>query len=305
MNNMDWDDARYLLAIAEGGTLLAASRALRVSHPTVMRRLKRIEETLGARLFDRLPAGLAATAAGEDILVVARRIRGEFQDLERRLAGRDARPSGTLRVTTSDSLLIGLLAPLLPSFREAYPEIVLEMVSTNEVFSLTRRDADIAIRPSRNPPENLIGRRLSGLAWAVFGSEASFEGRDGRAALQDFPWVAPEEPLGGRLLQDWFTEQRLVPKIALRANSMLALAHAVAKGTGLGLLPCFLTAQLPELRRMCGPLPELEEGLWLLLHRDLQKVARIRAFLDYMAPRLAAYRPLLEGQVAPRTKLPA
>lgn len=302
MNTMEWDDARYLLAIAEGGTLLAASRSLRVSHPTVMRRLKRIEEVLGTRLFDRLPSGMAATAAGEEILLVARRIRGEFQDLERRLAGRDARPSGTLRVTTSDSLLIGLLAPLLASFRETYPEILLEVISTNEVFSLTKRDADIAIRPSRNLPENLIGRRLCGLAWAVFGSEPLLRSHEDQAELRDFPWVAPEEPLGGPILQDWFATEDLTPRVALRVNSMLALAHAVADGVGLGLLPCFMTLRLPALRRLRGPLPDLDESLWLLLHRDLQKVARIRAFLDFMAPRLAAYRPLLEGQVAPRAK---
>jgi DNA-binding transcriptional LysR family regulator len=176
------------------------------------------------------------------------------------------------------------------------------MVSANEVFSLTRRDADVAIRPSRNPPETLIGRRLSGLAWAVFGSESLLKSHGNRAELRDFPWVAPEEPLGGRVLQDWFETEDLSSRIALRVNSMLAQAHAVANGVGLGLLPCFMTAGLPALRRLGGPLPGLEESLWLLLHRDLQKVARVRAFLDFMAPRLGAYRPLLEGQVAPRAK---
>ena len=146
-SNMKWDDLRLVLAIAGTGSLSGAGRRLGLSHATVFRRLGRMEERLGARLFERARTGYAPTLAGEVVAALARRIEGEVLEVERRVAGQDLRPAGTLRVTTTDTLLIGLLSPILVRFRSRFPDISLQVAVANEVFDLSRREADVALRP--------------------------------------------------------------------------------------------------------------------------------------------------------------
>ena len=137
-----WDDYRTVMAVAQAGSLSGAARRLGVSHATVFRRLGEIERRIGARLFERSRTGYAPTIAGEDVLRAAVRIEAEVLGVERRIGGQDLRPSGTVRLTTTDTLLTGLLSPMLAAFRREHPEIALEVAVSNEVFDLTRREAD-------------------------------------------------------------------------------------------------------------------------------------------------------------------
>lgn len=148
-HQVPWDDLRTVLAIAQSGSLSGAARALGVSHATVFRRLGAIEERLGARLFERHRIGYTPTTAGEDVAAAAVRIEAEVTGIERRVAGRDLLPSGTVRVTTTDTLLQGLLSPVFADFRRSYPDIHLEVAVSNTLFSLSRREADVAVRPTR------------------------------------------------------------------------------------------------------------------------------------------------------------
>ncbi|HJU30330.1 MAG TPA: LysR family transcriptional regulator, partial [Hyphomicrobiaceae bacterium] len=141
-----WDDLRVLLAVARHGSLSGAARALGVNHSTVLRRVAALEAAIGTRLFDRLPGGYALTPAGDDMHMVAARLEEEIAAAQRRLAGRDAQPSGTVRVTTIDILALYVLPRHLTSFRAAYPGISIELVIAETPFSLTRREADVAIR---------------------------------------------------------------------------------------------------------------------------------------------------------------
>src|SRR5579864_5811322 len=150
---MSWDDLRLVLAIARRGTLSGAARQLGVTHSTVFRRLEAIERNTGARLFDRFRDGYAPTAAGDAMAAVAARIGEDVLELERRLSGQDLRPSGVVRLTTTDTLALAVAMPHLAAFRAAYPEIRLEIAVTNVVADLRRRDADIALRPTPDPPE--------------------------------------------------------------------------------------------------------------------------------------------------------
>ncbi|ONX33914.1 LysR family transcriptional regulator, partial [Burkholderia cenocepacia] len=165
---LSWDDLRLVLAVAQAGSLAGAARRLGISHATVFRRLAAIEAELGVKLFERTRAGYAPTPAGEDAAAAAERIQDEVHGVERRVAGRDVRPSGTVRVTTTDTLLSGLLSPVFAAFRHACPEITLEVSVSNAVFDLSKREADVAIRPSSSPPEVLIGRRVGTIAQAVY-----------------------------------------------------------------------------------------------------------------------------------------
>lgn len=164
---MDWDDLRYFHAVAEAGSLSAAARSLSVNHSTVYRRIAAFEAREGVALFDRIDGRYVLTAAGEEMRASSGRIAEEVDTLSRRLSGRDLRLTGTLRVTTTDSLAAEFLGPHIAGFVHTYPGIELELVIDTQHLSLSRRQADVAIRPTSVPPETLIGRRVAELAFAV------------------------------------------------------------------------------------------------------------------------------------------
>ena len=287
-----WDDLRVVLAVSRAGSLSGAARALKLSHPTVFRRVREIEARLGVRLFDRARAGYALTPAGDEMVAVAARLAGEVDALERRLAGRDLRPSGTVRLTTTDTLLFGPLASLLAGFRQAHPKITLEVAALNAMLSLSKREADVAIRPSSTAPESLVGRRLAGIAAAVYrGATAPAE-----LGLAEADWVVPDDSLSDLPLARWLADRGYDRRAALRANSLLALRDAARAGIGLALLPCYVGDADPGLVRVGAPIAELDSALWLLTHPDLRRVARIRAVVDAMAALLQPLRPLFEGR---------
>jgi DNA-binding transcriptional LysR family regulator len=288
-----WDDMRLVLAVGISGTLSGAARELGVDHSTAFRRLGALEAKLGVRLFDRARDGYAPTPAGEAIVATAGRMDAEISDLERLLAGQDLRPSGTVRVTTTDTL-IGVLTPCFAAFRRSFPEIVLEVVVTNTFLTLTKRDADVAIRPSVAVPETLVGRRVATIATAIYGAgnagtEAGF-GDPGAHA-----WVGPDDSLAHIAFAKWLRTHVPPDRITYRSNTLLGLLAAVRAGFGLAALPCFLADPEPGLHRVGPVMPDMATGLWLLAHPDLRKVARVRAFLDFMAEELGRRRPLLEG----------
>ncbi len=291
-----WDDLRIVLAIAMAGSLSGAGRALGLSHATVFRRIGEVEQRLGVKLFDRGRTGYTPTLAGEEVAAAARRIEADVLDVERRVAGQDLRPSGTVRVTTTDTLLIGLLSPVLAAFRGAYPEISLEVVVSNEVFNLSRREADVAIRPSSSPPETLVGRKVATIAQAIYGprnlAPASGAGPDIRA----IDWVGPDERMTYRALDRWMAAQGLDARCRYRVDSVMGMLAAVRDGSGLAVLPCYLCDGDERLVRLGETLPALASDLWLLTHQDLRKVARIRTFLDFVAQEVKDMRARLLGE---------
>jgi DNA-binding transcriptional LysR family regulator len=145
--SMDWDDLHLVLAVFREGTLSGAARRLNVTHSTVFRRLGAIEEKIGARLFERFRDGYAPTPAGETAAASAVRLEDEVLTLERKLSGQDLKPFGTVRIATTDTLG-AILMWHLPAMRALHPEIQLEIAISNAMANLTRREADIAIRPT-------------------------------------------------------------------------------------------------------------------------------------------------------------
>jgi DNA-binding transcriptional LysR family regulator len=148
MTQLEWDDLRYVLAVATSGSLAGAARNLGVNHTTVLRRIGAFEQRLGLRLFERLPTGYVLTAGGEELITAARHIDDTVTALERKLAGQDLRLSGVLRITTTDTLMGSILPEILAEFRDSHPGIAIEVAISNLMFNLTRRDADVAIRPA-------------------------------------------------------------------------------------------------------------------------------------------------------------
>jgi molybdate transport repressor ModE-like protein len=276
---IDWTDLRFFAAVSRSGSLAGAARALGVNHSTVFRRINSLESTLAAKLFERTHAGYVLTAEGEEMMATALEVEDAITALDRRLSGKDYRLSGSIRVTTPDTIGTALLLPHLHGFRRDYPGIQVELAISNEFFSLSKREADVALRPTLTPPEALVGRRLCGLE--ELKQHDHIAGDDSLAHLEAAAWLRKHVP-----------ESRIV----FRTNSMAALCAATRVGFGLAALPCFLADPMPDLVRVLPPIDALASELWLLTHRDLRHTARIRAFMDSIADSIVDDRSLLEGK---------
>lgn len=293
---MDWNDLRLVLAVAREGTLSGAARSLHVTHSTVFRRLGVIEQDLGVRLFERFRDGYSATPAGETVAEVAARFADDFVALERRLSGQDLRPSGPVRITTTDTICT-LLMRHVPALRAAHPEVRLEITISNAMANLTRREADVAIRPIPEPPETLVGRRVAGIAHAIYGAPA-YLSRHGRSNDRtSHEWVGLDDSLASTVIGRWMRENVRDAQIVLRVDALPALRDAACAGIGVALLPCYLGDLSGQLRRTSpAAVPEVHSALWLLTHSDLKRTARIRAVMDFFAIAIGSERALLEGK---------
>lgn len=292
-----WDDFRLVQAIAESGTLAGAAEQLNVNHSTVFRRLGGLEEQLGARLFERARSGYVPTPMGEEMVRLAERMADEVLAVERRITGQDLRPSGELRVTTNDTLVVHMLTPIFASFRQAYPEIRLDVVISNQSLSLSKRDADVAIRASDRPGDTLVGRRMASIAWGIYGSAARAPAAPLTLAdLRRHDWVGFSDNLGGIKPAKWLREQVGEEKLVYRVNTVLGLAEAAAAGIGFALLPCFIAAVTPGLVQIMERQEELDSGLWLLTHPDIKATARVRTFMEHAGREIGKLRDRIEGR---------
>ena len=293
---MDWQDLRYVLAVGRCRTLSEAARKLGVNHSTVLRRIRRIETDLSTRLFDRHHDGYSLTAAGEEAFDLAQRIEEDSTTLEVKLAMRDVRLSGSIRVTTTDTLWFTVLGDALKKFSDMYPEISLEVVLSNEFVNLNKRHADVAIRPATSPPPSLFGRKISDIAFAAYGSQHYLSDQSAQRNLQGLCWLVPDESMSYIASETWLHKKIPDAEVALRLNSVFGMYSAARAGIGLAVLPCYVGDTCPELQRIGSPADELRSELWLLTHDDHRHVARIRAFLNVFGEELSARRDLIEGR---------
>jgi len=292
---MDWEDLRYFHAVAREGSLAGAARALGVNHSTVFRRINRLEDAMGVRLFERLREGYVLSVAGEDLRDSAERIADEVDDAGRRLQGRDARLTGTLTLTTTDTLMNGYLGAHLAGFQRQYPEVTLEVVLDTQYLNLSKRQADVALRPTPNPPETLVGRRLAGIGVAIYGAPGYLEraGRD--TPLAAHRWLGFDAALAHLAAAAWMRKTIPDADCRFRANNLMALMGAARAEMGLAALPCFIGDPDPGLERIEMLSAEPGTALWVLTHADLRNTARVRAFMETVGASIRKDRAVLEG----------
>jgi DNA-binding transcriptional LysR family regulator len=294
---MNWDDLCVVLAVSREGTLSGAARRLGVTHSTVFRRLGTMEEQIGARLFERFRDGYVPTPAGETAAQAAARVEDEVLTLERNLSGQDLRPSGVVRITTTDTLGT-ILMRHLPAMRAVHPEIRVEIAISNAMANLTRREAEIAIRPTSGPPDILVGRRVADIAHAIYGSRA-YVSKHKDKDISVHEWIALDDALASTVIGRWIHQNLRAANITCRVDALPALRDAALAGLGLALLPCYLGDPTPELHRLTPKtMKEPRSALWLLTHEDLRRTARIRATLDFLSKAFASERSLFEGRRA-------
>ncbi|MBZ9754556.1 LysR family transcriptional regulator [Mesorhizobium sp. ESP6-5] len=291
---IDWDDVRYFLAAARGGSVRAAAERLGVYHSTVLRRIAQLEERLGAQMFEKLPSGYRLTAAGEEVLELANQMEASSHQLETRVFGRDQSARGLLRVTVPPFLATHLLMPDLADFARMHPDIEMEILTTGEVANLTSREADVAIRivaDRKTLPLNLHGLKGPEVFSGVYMSRDRLPAL--RAGTPDpLRWIA----IDNHGIPDWAREGEVhITGAPFRTPDAETQIIAAQQGIGMTKLPCFVGDADPLLVRVPGTNPPMHGTLWILTQGETRKTKRVRLFTEFVSRRLAAYAPLVAG----------
>ena len=292
---LNWDEFRIVKAIAETHSLAGAAERLGLNHSTMFRRLTALEARLGMRLFERGRAGYQPTAAGADMVALATLMGDTIAEFERRVSQKEMKLSGLVRLTTLNSLGALLLPNLCVAMRARHPDLQVELILTEASLDLFRGEADLALRCMKGPLlEPLTGRRLANVPWANYAVEALTTPSGGLAA--GCPWVFPADTFGPPEARRWLERHVEPRRRAATASNDLVMAELAARGVGAALLPCYVGASRPELRRVGSADPELERELWLVAHPQALNAPRVRAVFDFLANEVTKMRARFEGE---------
>jgi DNA-binding transcriptional LysR family regulator len=293
---LDWDDVRFFLAVAREGSLSAAAKTLGVTQPTVGRRIAGLERRLGAKLFTPTLQGQALSASGRRLRPYAERMEGEALAGERATSGRDAGLRGRVKITASEWMIGAVLGPVLRPFISEHPELELELLADVRHLSLTRRDADLAIRPSRFEQPEVVERQIGVVAFGLYAAESYLT----ELGLPDFA----EQCEGHRLIAmsealtkipdlDWLPQLAAKARVVVRTNGREPMVRMAAAGIGMACLPRVLGDRAPELRLLATPSAGPERKLWLGCHRDVRAIPRVRVTIRFLAEAFERLGPAL------------
>lgn len=276
-------DLDVMLALVRGRTLAGAGERLGLDASTVFRALQRIERGVGRPLFERSRSGYRPTELATELATHAEHMEAALEAARSSVDAEPSGVSGTVRITTTDTILHGLIAPALLALRDDHPQLDFELHTGNELASLTRRDADIAVRATKRPPQHLIGKNLGPIRVALYaarrGAVHSFE----QVEHGEADWVAPDDALPEHPSVVW--RKRHFPKAQprYRVHSILSVLELVALGMGVGIVPLFLAQGRKDVVQLTEPLEDCETELWLLAHpesRHLRRVSTVYAHLS-------------------------
>ena len=298
----DWNDLRYFLSVARTGSTLAAGRALRVSQTTVARRVAALEDAIGQPLFDRRQAGYALTPAGEALLGQAEQVEQSATAFAEAAAAHARDLSGTVRITSEDIFMLGLVSPLLRELHDLHPDVMIEIDSSSETRDLGAGEADIALRSSsKDQPAGLVGRQLGKDDWTLYCSRDYAARKGVPASAADLRTHAIVGGGGGALwrhYQLWLRQLGLEDQVAMHHANSTGLLTAVRSGFGIAVLPCIVADADPDLIRCIPPRPDHGRIMWLLTHERVRKEPRVRAVMDFLGDRLTKHVRRLEAQRA-------
>lgn len=283
---------RLFLAVARTGSISGAARQLDVQHSTVSRRMRSLEKKLGARLLERKKGGYELTAAGENVRQAANRMETEMLAVDGAVLGKDTNLVGPLRVTAINNMASTVLMPIFADFSRTYPQVDLHIMVSNLDSSLAQREADIAIRLTNTPTDTLIGKRLVTVASTIYGSREYLEQIRQNGSVPKWLGVACCE-----FHKSWTKHACDGQKHNFISDDTLLTLSALKQGLGISYLPCFMGDSSPELERYCDPDPAHNLGLWVLIHPDLKRTARVMAFRHFLDQSITNLKDVFEGNL--------
>ena len=296
---LDWNDLRYLLAVARNQGTAAASRALGVNQSTVQRRLVELERSLGQALVQRHPTGYRLTSFGEQLVPLAQQVERAVVALTQHAENFQRDVNGVVRITCPEPLVYRISnSTLLERFRTRYPGLQVEFVTSDKYLDFAKGEVDIALRSGDTDDSALVGRKVGDSLWAVYASPKYIARRgqpDSVADLERHDWVGFDDAMAQHRAATWLA--RVAPKARLvaRNNSVLGLVYSAKAGVGLAALPTALGDAEPDLVRVLGPIPELARIWRVLTTPELRHTPRVAALFDFLVDEADALRPIITG----------
>jgi molybdate transport repressor ModE-like protein len=289
MNN--WDDLRYYLAVARSGTVSAAARELGVSHTTVLRHIDQLEVEAGVKLFKRLQRGYQLSEAGEKLLQEANHLESDIQSMMARVKGQDDNLAGSLRVTQPQAGAFDIYS-IYARFIHQYPEISLEIQHRYWELNLNKHEADVAIIHSEQPAELLVGRCVGMVHYRPYASANYLARFDQIPQLSDIEWIVMDQHVTNQTQGDteslWDQLCRLVPnpKVVMQTSSYADILFAAREGLGAAFMSHVFAKKYQDLLPVPGCDISNTRDVWVLTHRDLRNIARVKCFMRFVSDEL-------------------
>lgn len=298
MSDFNWNDLRAFLAVARSGRLTVAAARVGMDHTTVGRRIAALETALGARLFDRSPQGYALTGHGERLMPTAEQIESLTLQAANEVGEADQALTGTVRIGAPEGFGSYVLAPLMGALADRHPDLQIQLVAIPGVLSLSKREADIAVTLSPPREGRLVTRKLTDYGLSLYAAPAYLDARPPILTRAD---MAGHRFIGyiGDLLYapelDYMEAPDVDIHVGLQSSNLIAQLQAALAGAGLCVLPDFIAAREPGLRRVLPDTVHLDRSLWLVTHADLKSLARIRAVTTMILEAVRADRAMFTG----------
>lgn len=264
MHKENWDDLRYLLAVAENGSVSAAARVLRVNHATVLRRIAAFEARHGGEIFDRTSQGYTIPKDRQNLIEAAREVEAAVFALERLIEGGQTPLKGVVRVTSTDTLCHTVLPPILADIRRKTPDLRIELICSNNHLDLARLDADITVRPTPALGEGLVGEIAAELGFDVYGQS-------------HLPWLGMSGAIANSSPAEWLEALVREEEFVAKADSFLTLREMVAAGLGKAILPTVLGDADPRIQTVGQDFRQKPVPIWVASHSDMAEIPRIRS----------------------------
>lgn len=281
---MQWDHLRTLLTFVRAGSVRQAALKLGTTHSTVARHLKVLEADLGGPLFTPGPDGRELTPLGDRVLPIAERMETDAAAIDRAAFVEDTSLAGPVCLSVSESLYLSVLSPVLGDFLQQYPMIQLDLIMSDQLTSLPKREADVVIRITKTPPENAVGRKLADSPMCLYASPSY---------LKDRPrldrWISINYHLS--------RSPAIPARTVVSVDSVSVAAELARSGQGVAMLPCYHGDKDLGLVRFPEFTPVPDMMVWVLTHADLKTNPRVRVLMDHLYEAFDFLKPQIEGKI--------
>ena len=284
-NDFNWENLKYFNILAQTLNLTEASRILGTTPATVSRRVKSLETDLQAKLFEVTPHGHSLTSTGDNLFQKCLPIEEQMQGVSRQIFGQDLSVSGAIKITTTDTISHTVLPSILEIYQKEFPAIQLELFAKSNFFNLSKREADIAIRPSSNPPENLIGRRLGRIQFNVYASKGYLKKNSIKNLSQNLnshSFIQLDDSLSHLPSRVWLSNLLGSKKSNITTDGLLTSAAMCSRGLGIAVLPSYFSKYYKDLSVIKKLDEKVGSDFWLLTHKDIRNTLKIRETMDFL-----------------------
>lgn len=285
----NWEDLKFVIALAKTQKLQNAAKLIESNHSTVYRRVSNFEEKYKIKLFESTPSGYFLTSAGEELYEKLLGLEDRMDDIFNSITGLENQLKGRITLTTTYSIACTFLPKILKKFQEKWPEVFIDLKVSNEFYNLSKREADIAIRPSSNVPLHLIGRNLGRINYGIY-SNRSFKlsSRNFIKKINEYQFILLDESLEHLKSSQWIQQQLINLDNAIKVDDLNVMAKLCSEGVGLAVLPNYFETIYPELNLVYSPQDFIGSDLWILTNKNMNKVPKIKICTEFLYQELKA-----------------